>query len=180
MSERSGEAAFSPTGHKDGRGRRVMRRPSRALVALVTLIVFGLSVAFVIGRQRAYDSRPEEACDLYFSNGMTLLGVPVAKTIAQQSKGLAKRDDVGPGLLFSWAKAEPQVFWMRDTWVPLSVGFFDDTGRLFAIEDMQPETDEYHFSIKPVSDALELAEGQFQAYGLKEGVRLVGRTCSPL
>lgn len=83
-------------------------------------------------------------------------------------------------MLFTWETAEPRVFWMRDTRVPLSIGFFDDTGLLFAIQDMQPETDDYHYSIKPASDALELEQGQFQAHGLREGDRLIERTCSLL
>lgn len=83
-------------------------------------------------------------------------------------------------MLFTWTKAEPRVFWMRNTRVPLSIGFFDETGLLFQIEDMLPATDNRHISIKSASDALELARGQFQAHGLEKGVRLIGRTCSPL
>ncbi|HBN8308923.1 TPA: DUF192 domain-containing protein [Pseudomonas aeruginosa] len=180
MSRHSGAAAFPHPARKGGRGRRATSWPGRAWAALAALIACGLAVAFAVGRQQAHAAQPEEACDLHFSNGTTLARVPVAKTVEQQARGLAKRDDVGRGMLFTWAKVEPRVFWMRDTRVPLSIGFFDDTGLLFAIEDMQPETDDYHFSIKPASDALELARGQFQAHGLKEGVRLTGRTCSPL
>jgi len=180
MSDQSGAAAFSHPARKGGRGRCAIWQPGRAWVVFCVLIALGLAVAFVVGRQRAYAAQPVEACDLYFSNGTALAGVPVAKTVEQQARGLAKRESVGPGMLFTWAKSEPRVFWMRDTRVPLTIGFFDDTGLLFAIEDMEPETDDYHFSIKPAFDALELARGQFQKYGLKEGARLIWRTCSPL
>lgn len=118
-----------------------------------------------------------EICDLYFSGGVTLHAVPVAKTVAAQSLGLSKRDDIGPGLLFSWPTSEPRVFWMRDTRVALTVGYFDADGLLFAIDDMQPMTDTFHFSMQPASDALELAQGDFTRRGLSVGSRLIRREC---
>lgn len=180
MSEHSGAAAFPHPAREGGRGRRATSRPGRSWGVAAVLIVVMLAVAFAVGRQQTRAAEPGEICDLYFSNGATLTGVPVARTVAQQTRGLAKRDDVGPGMLFTWETAEPRVFWMRDTRVPLSIGFFDDTGLLFAIQDMQPETDDYHYSIKPASDALELEQGQFQVHGLREGDRLIERTCSLL
>ncbi|MFC0229411.1 DUF192 domain-containing protein [Serratia aquatilis] len=140
-------------------------------------VALAFTVAFSIGSHQARATQSAEKCDLHFSNGITLAGVPVVRTIEQQAKGLSKRDNVGPGMLFSWDKAEPRIFWMRDTYVPLSIGFFDHSGRLFAVEDMQPETDDRHYSIQPALDALELARGEFQKYGLKVGVRLTARTC---
>lgn len=94
--------------------------------------------------------------------------------------GRFKRDDAGTGMLFSWTTAEPRIFWMRDTWIPLTIGFFDENGMLFSVQNMQPESDDYHFSIQPALDALELSLGQFEIHGLREGVRMTGRTCSHL
>ncbi|MCR5860130.1 DUF192 domain-containing protein [Mesorhizobium sp. J428] len=122
---------------------------------------------------------PDEVCDLHFSGGAILPAVPVAKTVAAQATGLANRDDAGPGLLFSWPKAEPRVFWMRDTHFPLTVGFFGADGVLFAQANMQPMTDTYHFSVSPAADALELAQGQFERHGLRIGSRIVSRECRP-
>jgi uncharacterized membrane protein (UPF0127 family) len=66
---------------------------------------------------------------------------------------------------------------MRETRIPLTVGFFDKAGRLFEIVDMQPDTDNLHFSTRPAAAALELEQGQFQAHGLAEGVMLIKRKC---
>ncbi|WP_159097942.1 DUF192 domain-containing protein [Aminobacter sp. MSH1] len=118
-----------------------------------------------------------EVCDLYFSGGVVVRSVPVAKTVAAQSQGLSGRDDIGAGLLFSWPTAEPRVFWMRDTRVALTVGYFDADGVLFAQEDMEPMTDTYHFSVRPATDALELAQGDFGRLGLSVGSRLDRREC---
>ncbi|MGE4125487.1 MAG: DUF192 domain-containing protein [Pusillimonas sp.] len=105
-------------------------------------------------------------CTLHFSTGQTLYNVPVAATQAEQERGLSKTHDVDAGMLFTWPQAAPRTFWMRDTWVPLQVGFFDGTGRLFQIEDMEPETDTRHRSAQPAKMALELAQGQYQSLGL--------------
>lgn len=123
-------------------------------------------------------SRTDEVCELHFSNGTVLEQVPVAKTARQQARGLSKRYDAGSGMLFSWKEAHPRSFWMRDTYIPLSVGFFDEKGQLFSIQDMGPETDDAHLSIEPALDALELAQGQFQQHGLVEGVRMIKRFCA--
>lgn len=93
------------------------------------------------------------------------------------AQGLMFRDDVGPGMLFSWPSAEQRVFWMHNTPTPLSVGFISADGTLFAIEDMAPETDDYHYSQMPALDALELVQGEFARKGLIPGSRLLGRKC---
>lgn len=179
MKGRRVEDAFSlPT--RQGEGGAVCspgRRLSRVWLSVWIAIAAGLLLAFVVGRQQARAAMPVSSCDLHFSNGVVLQGVPVAETVEQQARGLSRLDDPGAGMLFTWANYEPRVFWMRDTYVPLSVGFFDREGLLFAITDMEPNTDTYHFSILPAADALELGAGEFGRQGLDVGVRLVDREC---
>lgn len=116
-------------------------------------------------------------CDLHFSNGQSLKSVPVATTLPQMEKGLSQRKDIGPGMLFAWPQAEPRTFWMRDTWVPLSIGFFDEAGKLFKIEDMQPNSDTHHESGLPARYALELSAGQYPIVGLRPGDSLSVGEC---
>lgn len=101
-------------------------------------------------------------CTLYFSTGQILTNVPVAGTQTEQERGLSKTHDVSQGMLFIWPQAALRTFWMRDTWVPLQIGFFDDSGRLFQIESMEANTDTRHVSKQPAKMALELASGQYQ------------------
>lgn len=122
---------------------------------------------------------PDELCDLHFASGAVLINIPTAKTVSAQARGLSGIDDAGPGLLFTWSNAEPRVFWMRDTRMRLSVGFFDQGGRLFAIEHMEPMTDRFYFSIEAASDALELPHGEFERLGISVGDRLLNRACRP-
>ncbi len=141
---------------------------------------FGFIIAFFAGVQRNTGGVPNEACTLYFSNGAVLKSVPVARTKEQKAKGLSGTNEIGHGMLFTWDNAEPRVFWMRDTLVPLSIGFIDAKGTLFGVESMEPETDEYHLSMRPATDALELEVDQFQQNGLVEGVSLLKRVCKPI
>jgi len=113
-----------------------------------------------------------QRCDLAFSNGLVLRDVPVARTQAEQSRGLSNRDDIGPGMLFAWPNARPVSFWMKDTFVPLSIGFFDASGVLFSIQDMMPQSLKTHPSVLPTLYALELNQGDFQRLGLALGTRL--------
>ena len=138
-------------------------------IALMGLLIFITSVSIPAW---AY-----ETCQLFFSNGALLSNVPLPVTEAEMTKGLSHRKDIGAGMLFSWKVAEPRIFWMRDTFAPLSIGFFDEAGMLFAIEDMAAETDDYHYSKLPAKDALELPLGHFQVRGLRIGDRLIGRDC---
>ncbi|BBL36004.1 hypothetical protein Nstercoris_02283 (plasmid) [Nitrosomonas stercoris] len=108
-------------------------------------------------------SRHTVKCTLHFSTGQTLYNVPLATTQAEQERGLSKTYDVDDGMLFTWPQSATRTFWMRDTWVALQVGFFDDSGRLFQIEDMEANTDTRHTSRQPAKMALELASGQYQA-----------------
>lgn len=115
----------------------------------------------------------EKNCDLSFSTGVVLRKVPVVVTPETQAQGLSKRLNVGPGMLFAWRSPMPRFFWMRNTWVPLSLGYFDAMGKLFAIQEMVQNTDTVHSSVKPALLALELPQGGFAANKLKIGDRLL-------
>ncbi|MCO5066951.1 MAG: DUF192 domain-containing protein [Rhizobiaceae bacterium] len=150
------------------------------LTALPGLILISFALTVLAGSDRSPPAaNPTERCTLYFSGNISLANVPVARTAAQMAQGLMYREDAGSGMLFSWPSTEPRVFWMRNTHMPLSVGFISADGTLFAIEDMAPNTDDYHYSIQPASDALELAQGAFVRNGLTPGSRLIRRECRP-
>lgn len=148
--------------------RPVMK--SRAAAGLA----FALFLAVVgVGRAHA------ETCDLTFSNGVRLAGIPVAATVDQQSKGLSDIDDIGSGLFFVWPNSEPRAFWMQNTRVPLTVGFIAEDGTLFGIEDMAVKPNSYHLSMRPAKAALEVGRGKFSELGLPEGVQLLKQDCQP-
>lgn len=141
------------------------------------LIVAGVFLALAAGRQQAQAADVAEVCDLSFTGNVQLRGVPVVRTKEQQAKGLSNRDDAGPGMLFAFDPPGKLAFWMRDTRIPLSIAFVSEDGTLFIIEDMKPNSDEYHLSMKLAKYALELAQGQFEREGLAVGSRLLKEEC---
>lgn len=157
----------------------VSARPTPLFLVLCLLLGWHL---FSLAARNEPQASPEptHACTLKFSNGLVLSGVPLARTLAQQAKGLTKRQDAGPGMLFSWDDQAQRVFWMRDTPIDLDIGFFDARGLLFDIQQMQANSDSYHISDKPATDALELGTGQFQRQGLRVGDALIERRCTPV
>lgn len=118
-----------------------------------------------------------ERCDLQFSNKITLRQVPVANNEVLRTRGLSGITNAGNGMLFVWPSLGHRAFWMRDTHMPLIIGFFDKKNKLFLLERMMPNTDISHHSLKPVRYALELPSGQFQRHHLALGTRLEKITC---
>ena len=50
------------------------------------------------------------------------------------------------GMLFVFERPEPLSFWMKNTFIPLSIAFLDANGRILNIEDMAPQTETTHWS----------------------------------
>lgn len=117
-------------------------------------------------------------CSLEFNKGLVLQDVLLAETKAQQARGLTGKTSIPTGMLFSFQKEGNLMFWMKDTPMDLSVGFFDSQGLLFKIKDMQANSTNYHFSLKKALNALELEQGEFQKLGLSVGSVLINRQCS--
>jgi len=97
----------------------------------------------------------------------------VAAKPEDHSRGLMYRRELGTnqGMLFVYEEPEPLSFWMKNTFVPLSIAFIDDQGTIVHIEDMAPQTTESHRSPKAVRYALEVNRGWFAERGIKTGNR---------
>ena len=69
-----------------------------------------------------------------------IIDVEVADTLEEQSYGLMyieKPLKENQGMLFVYDYAKPLTFWMKNTFIPLSIGFFDKNKKLINIEEMQ-------------------------------------------
>lgn len=122
---------------------------------------------------------PARYCEVVAERGQRLLAVPVADSDALRAQGLSRRDDVSSGMWFAFEQPQLLRFWMRDTWQPLSIGFIDEQGVVFQIEDMVPMTLAVHQSSRPAVAALELPQGGFAALDVVPGQRLALTQCSP-
>lgn len=105
----------------------------------------------------------------------------VAATEAARTTGLMNRFSLQPdhGMLFVFKEAQPQAFWMRNTYVPLSIAFIGADGRILNIEDMTPLTENAHPSRGRALYALEMKKGWFAQRAIKAGDSVDGLDRAP-
>lgn len=108
------------------------------------------------------------------SIGVHQLTAEVAATPEQRAKGLMHRFNLKPdqGMLFEFERAEIQGFWMKNTYIPLSIAFIAADGRILNIEDMQPHSEDLHRSKGPALYALEMRKGWFAEKGIVAGSKV--------
>ncbi|MCP4626479.1 MAG: DUF192 domain-containing protein [bacterium] len=100
------------------------------------------------------------------------LSVELAATPTSRGCGLSHRKDLtqNHGMLFIFPDSRPRSFWMKDTFIPLSIAFLDKSGKILNILDMVPmQTDPQYQSGRPASYALEVNQGWFHAHGIEIG-----------
>jgi len=86
-------------------------------------------------------------------------------------RGLMNRRELGQshGMLFIYPLAYRVSMWMKNTYLPLSVAFINDSRQIVHIADMQPQTTKIHRSPVPVRYALEVNLGWFDKNKVKVG-----------
>ena len=99
----------------------------------------------------------------------TNLTVELASSDKQRAHGLMGRTALaeGTGMLFIFERPQILSFWMKNTTIPLSIGFFDENGRLINIEDMVPQKNDelpVYKSKKPALYAIEVPQGWFDRH----------------
>lgn len=96
----------------------------------------------------------------------------LAITPKELRQGLMHREALaeGEGMLFLFTREEILSFWMKNTKIPLSIGFFDGQRRLINIEEMSPDDLSLHYSKAPALYALEVPQGWFKRHGIKPGM----------
>lgn len=109
------------------------------------------------------------------------LTAEIAATNETRMTGLMHRFSLKPdhGMLFVFREPRRQAFWMRNTFVALSIAYIDDKGRIANIEDMAPQTDDTHPSNGAVLYALEMKKGWFRERGIEAGAKVEGLSKVP-
>jgi uncharacterized membrane protein (UPF0127 family) len=108
--------------------------------------------------------------------GMYLIRAEVAADFGTRARGLMYRKQMpsNAGMLFIFDEPGAQCMWMKNTLIPLSVAFLDDSGTIINIEDMAPQTEDSHCAARPARYALEMNGGWFAGRGIKPGTRIGG------
>jgi len=106
--------------------------------------------------------------------GNVTLTAELALTPAQREQGLMYRKELkdGEGMLFVFQSDQVLSFWMKNTFVPLSIAYISHDGKILEIYDMQPENLDPVRSSRSVRYALEVPQGWFSRADLGPGDRL--------
>lgn len=112
--------------------------------------------------------------------GSKKLSIEIAETPAQHEYGLMNRQTLkqDEGMLFIFSDERVLAFWMKNTFVDLSIGFFDDQKVLVDVQEMKAMTSVMdtnvptYKSAKPARYALEMSKGWFAKNKIKVGDKL--------
>ncbi len=106
--------------------------------------------------------------------GNASLKVELAIDSGEQARGLMYRKKLGSnrGMLFVYEDEEHRSFWMKNTYIPLSVAYIDAEREIVHITDMLPRSLDSHPSLQPCQFALEVNRGWFEEQNVEVGDRV--------
>lgn len=108
-------------------------------------------------------------------NQLKQVQLELADTSEKQELGLMNRTSMpeNSGMLFAFAEPHTYCFWMKNTLIPLTVGFLDEQGVLRQTEDMAPQSLNTHCAKTAVKYAIEMNQGWYAAHKVDIGTPLL-------
>lgn len=110
-----------------------------------------------------------------FTIGGVAVKLQVVHRPLELVQGLMHRTTLGEheGMLFVYPRPGVQGFWMRNTVIPLDIGFFSPDGTLREVHAMNPLDENRVTSFSSdVQFAIEMNQGWYRANGVKPGAKL--------
>jgi len=112
--------------------------------------------------------------------GNVKIHAQIADTEEKREHGLMFVKNLPPndGMLFVFEDERPLTFWMKNTLIPLSIGFFDAQGSLVDVQEMKPadslmeQRPPTYPSAAPALYALEMNSGWFKKNHINIGYKL--------
>jgi len=159
--------------------RQYVRSCSRRLsgrAAETLLAIFLLSVAGCNGNGRPVDETDRTVENtIVFEMGGRSVVLELALTPYERARGLMYREqlDEDRGMLFVYPDRRPLSFWMKNSWIPLSIAFVRDDGTIVNIHEMRPLLESVSYqSNEPCRYAIEMNEGWFEKHHLRAGDKI--------
>ena len=107
--------------------------------------------------------------------GEQTLQLELARTQKTRETGLMYRDSLprGEGMIFVFENPQPQRFWMKNTRIPLDIGYFSADGKLKEIHRGRPyDLSGMSSRAQDLQFVVELNAGEFKRMGIGLGSRL--------
>ena len=150
----------------------IVRATAIGLAALAVLVFAGAANPHAV-------TPPPVACiTIHGASGQSaFVTAEVADTTERMLRGLMFRTYLPPnrGMLFDFGDTMLVPFYMKNTYIPLSIAFISAEGIILDILDMEPLDEESKAPAHPYRYALEVNQGFFEAHGLKTGDRVAFR-----
>ena len=105
----------------------------------------------------------------------TPLRVEIKDTPSGWSRGLMYRKKLpkNQGMLFIFENSDFHSFWMKNTYIPLSIAFISASKEIVQIDSMFPfDAVTSHFPKEPIKYAIEVNQGWFRQHKIKLGDRV--------
>ena len=140
-------------------------------------LLFTLSLILSACAPEAQTASQPVSDDTYFpiQIGDETLQLQLALRESERTLGLMFRDELAKdhGMLFLFEEPGPLGFWMRNTRIPLDLGYFDASGKLLEIHELYPydETTVSSHS-KQVLIAVETNRGWYEAHAIRPGAQI--------
>jgi uncharacterized membrane protein (UPF0127 family) len=137
------------------------------------LAAFFLLCCLACGRAGSLEQRDlliEQA-----GGGTVKVRAEIARSAEEKRQGLMYRKSLadGRGMLFIFDRDQLMSFWMRNTFIPLSIAYIRSDGSILEIWDMRPLDENPVRSTRGVRYALEVPQGWFDRAGIGAGDRLL-------
>ena len=100
-----------------------------------------------------------------------LTDIEVVTNYEDRKKGLMFKSSIPQdyGMFFIWPCEKKQCMWMRNTYMPLSVAYINNQGKILEIYDMVPESERSVCSTKRAKYALEVNKDWFEKNNINIG-----------
>ena len=135
-------------------------------------IVFLCTFLYSCKEQEIVIQQETEQAKYAIQIGEQTLQLELAITPVTRKTGLMHRDNLpaGEGMLFVFENPQPQRFWMKNTRIPLDVGYFSADGRLKELHRGRPyDLSGMPSTAKDIQFVVELYEGEFKRLGIGLG-----------
>ena len=143
---------------------------------IIWLICVVFSVCIGIWAYMSYAQSGRRVVVSFSPNGgqqSPLYNLEVADDDRLRAKGLMfrKPGDLADneGMFFAFPEEKKHTFWMKNTYIPLSIAYINEHGQIVSIHDMQPHDVSSVCSLAPAMYALETKQGWYQEQKIKIG-----------